>query len=176
MRGEYIVIPIMNPKSQFEMIQEDVLKNIKNVMLSGQYILGDNVSELEETIARKLGVTHAVAVASGTDALVLTLHAYGIGEGDEVITTPFTFFATAASISKVGATPVFVDVEERTFNIDPKKIRKKVTSRTKAIMPVHLFGQPAKMDEINDMAKEFNLFVIEDACQAIEIGRASSRE
>ncbi|HLR75811.1 MAG TPA: DegT/DnrJ/EryC1/StrS family aminotransferase [Virgibacillus sp.] len=160
------MIPIMNPKQQLESIQDEVMKDFKDVLASGQYILGENVDELEASIARRLGVRHAIGVGSGTDALILTLHAYGIGVGDEVITTPFSFFATAAAISRVGAIPVFADVDEKTFNIDPQEIHKHITSKTKAIIPVHLFGQPAKMDAINQIAETFNLIVIEDACQA----------
>lgn len=160
------MIPISDPKGQLNPIQDEILNEVREVLVSGKYIMGPRVHELESRIAKRLGVSDAIAVANGTDALVLTLHAYGIGKGDEVITTPFTFFATAEAISKVGATPVFVDVDNRTFNLDPAKIREKITSATKVIIPVHLFGQPAYMDEINKIAKEHGLIVIEDACQA----------
>jgi len=160
------MIPIMNPKQQLESVQDEVMKDFKDVLASGQYILGENVDELEASIARRLGVRHAIGVGSGTDALILTLHAYGIGVGDEVITTPFSFFATAAAISRVGAIPVFADVDEKTFTIDPNKVEEKITPATKAILPVHLFGQSARMDEINKIAKDNHLIVIEDACQA----------
>jgi len=161
-----MMIPISDPKSQFETIQDQLLANIKDVMLSGKYILGPNVHEFEKKIATRLGVTDAIAVANGTDALILTLAAFGIKDGDEVITTPYSFFATAEAITRVGATPVFVDVRKDTFTIDPAEIEEKISSRTKAIMPVHLFGQPAMMDEINSIATRHNLLVIEDACQA----------
>lgn len=159
------MIPITDPKGQFIRIRDEIMKKIKEVLSSGKYILGPHVNELELEIARRLGVSDAITVANGTDALVLTLQAYEIGEGDEVITTPFSFFATAEAITRVGATPVFADVDE-TFNIDPGQIIEKMTSATKAILPVHLFGQPAAMDEINSIAKEHHLIVIEDACQA----------
>ena len=160
------MIPISDPKSQLKPLQDDMLAIFTKVLNSGQYILGPHVDKLEDEIANRLGVLEAVGVASGTDALVLALEAFGIGEGDEVITTPFTFFATAEAITRVGATPVFVDVEKDTFNINPKRIEEKITPATKAILPVHIFGQPAKMDEINQIAKNYQLIVIEDACQA----------
>ncbi|MBD8007342.1 DegT/DnrJ/EryC1/StrS family aminotransferase [Bacillus norwichensis] len=159
------MIPITDPKGQLTFIQDKIINKINEVLVSGKYILGPHVTELENEIAGRLGVSDAIAVANGTDALVLTLHSYGIGMGDEVITTPFSFFATAEAVSRVGATPVFVDIDE-TFNIDPLKINEKITSATKAILPVHLFGQPAAMDEINSIAAEHGLVVIEDACQA----------
>jgi len=129
--------------------------------------MGENVKQFEKEFSEYIGVKYSISVGNGTDALVIALKALGIGEGDEVITTPFTFFATAESISAVGATPVFVDVRLDTFNIDPDKIEAKITPKTKAIMPVHIFGQPADMDEINQIAKKYNLKVIEDACQAV---------
>lgn len=160
------MIPISDPKGQFTVIQDELLEEIEKVLRSGQYILGPKVTELEEKVAQKLGVSEAIAVANGTDALVLTLLAFGIGKGDEVITTPFTFFATAEAIESVGATPVFVDVDEQTFNMDPRQIEEKITPRTKAILLVHLFGQSASMEDINNIAKKHGLYVIEDACQA----------
>lgn len=160
------MIPISDPKRQLIEIQDSVMCEIKEVFSSGQYILGPNVETLENKIADKLGVSEAIAVANGTDALVLSLMACNIGEGDEVITTPFTFFATAEAIIRVGATPIFVDVEEETCNMDPKQITNKISPNTKAILPVHLFGQPADMNPIMKIARENNLYVIEDACQA----------
>src|SRR5699024_4902419 len=160
------MIPISNPKSQLTLIQDDILKEMKTILQSGQYILGENVDALEQEIANRLGVTEAIGVGNGTDALVLTLDAYGIGKGDEVITTPYSFFATAEAITRVGATPIFADVDRETFNLDPNKVEEKVTAKTKAILPVHLFGQPAEMDKINAIAAEHALVVIEDACQA----------
>lgn len=160
-------IPLIDLKIQYELLADELNKVTLDVLSSANYILGKNVTEFEKEFAEYVGVKHAISVGNGTDALVLTLKAMGIGEGDEVITTPFTFFATAESISAVGATPVFVDVRKDTFNIDTSKIEDKITEKTKAIMPVHIFGQSADMDEINEIAKRHNLLVIEDACQAI---------
>ena len=160
------MINLVDLRRQFQSVKSEILEATNDVIEKGNYILGPRVKELEEKIATKLGVSEAIAVANGTDALVLTLEAYGIGKGDEVITTPFTFFATAEAVSRVGAVPVFADVDPLTFNIDPLEIERKITSMTKAIMPVHLFGQPAEMDEINEIAKKYGLIVIEDACQA----------
>lgn len=160
-------IPLIDLKAQYNSLAEELNKVTLEVLSSANYIMGKNVIEFEKEFAEFVGVKHAISVGNGTDALVITLKAMGIGEGDEVITTPFTFFATAESISAVGATPVFVDVTKDTFNIDITKIEEKITSKTKAIMPVHIFGQAADMDEINEIAKKHNLLVIEDACQAI---------
>lgn len=160
-------IPLINLKKQYETIKSEVDKNVSEVLSSAQYIMGNNVKEFEKEFSEYLGAKHSISVGNGTDALVIALKALGIGEGDEVITTPFTFFASAESISFVGATPVFVDVELDTFNIDPEKIEEKITDKTKAIMPVHIFGQPCNMDPINEIAEKYNLKVIEDACQAI---------
>ncbi|WP_428910832.1 DegT/DnrJ/EryC1/StrS family aminotransferase [Niallia sp. Krafla_26] len=160
------MINLVDLRRQFQSVKHEILKGIDDVIESGQYVLGSKVKELEEKVAKRLGVSDAVAVANGTDALVLTLEAYGIGKGDEVITTPFTFFASAEAISRVGAVPVFADINLVTYNIDPSEIEKKITSATKAIIPVHLFGHPADMDNINKIAKKHELLVIEDACQA----------
>ena len=157
----------MNLKKQYASIKEEADKKVLEVLSAAQYIMGENVKEFEKEISEYLGVKHSISVGNGTDALIIALKALGIGEGDEVITTPFTFFATAESISFVGATPVFVDVDINTYNIDPVKIEEKITEKTKAIMPVHIFGQPCDMDSINEIAKKHNLEVIEDACQAI---------
>src|SRR5699024_3411357 len=160
------MIPISDPKRQLASIHAHILDRIETVLMSGDYILGPHVIELEKTIATRFGVSEAVAVASGTDALVLALEAFGIGHGDEVITTPLSFFSTAEAITRVGATPVFADVDETTFNIDPQKVEQQITPLTKAILPVHLFGQPVSMDAIKQIAHESSLVVIEDACQA----------
>jgi len=157
----------MNLKKQYASIKEETDKKVLEVLSVAQYIMGENVKEFEKEISEYLGVKHSISVGNGTDALIIALKALGIGKGDEVITTPFTFFATAESISFVGATPVFVDVDIDTYNIDPAKIEEKITEKTKAIMPVHIFGQPCDMDSINEIAKKYNLKVIEDACQAI---------
>lgn len=160
-------IPLIDLKAQYESLAEELNKAALGVLSSANYIMGKTVIEFEKEFASFIGVKHAISVGNGTDALVIALKAMGIGEGDEVITTPFTFFATAETISAVGATPVFVDVNKETFNIDVTKIEEKITSKTKAIMPVHIFGQSADMDEINEIAKKHNLLVIEDACQAV---------
>lgn len=160
------MIHLIDLKAQFLSVKNEILREMEHVIESGQYILGPKVDELERAIAKKTGTLDAIAVGNGTDALVLTLDAYGIGSGDEVITSPFTFFASAEAISRVGATPVFVDVDSETYTIDPLKIIEKITPKTKAIIPVHLFGQSADMDEIMNIAKKHNLIVIEDACQA----------
>ena len=160
-------IPLIDLKAQYNSLAEELNKAMIEVLSSANYIMGKNVFEFEKEFAEFLGVKHAISVGNGTDALVVALKAMGIGEGDEVITTPFTFFATAEAISAVGATPVFVDVNKEDFNIDVTKIEEKITCKTKAIMPVHIFGQCADMDSINEIAKQHNLLVVEDACQAI---------
>lgn len=160
-------VPLINLKRQYETIKGTADKQILEVLHSAQYILGQNVKKFENEFAEYIGIKHAITVGNGTDALIIALKALGIGKGDEVITSPFTFFSTAEAISFVGAKPVFVDVRIDTFNIDSAQIEEKITYKTKAIMPVHIFGQPADMDEINRIAKKYNLKVIEDACQAV---------
>lgn len=160
-------IPLIDLQAQYKSLAEKLDKAALGVLSSANYIMGKTVIDFEKDFANFIGVKHAISVGNGTDALVISLKAMGIGEGDEVITTPFTFFATAETISAVGATPVFVDVDKETFNIDVTKIEEKITSKTKAIMPVHIFGQSADMDEINEIARKHNLYVIEDACQAV---------
>ncbi len=159
-------IPLVDLKAQYKTLETELDKVTKEILSSAQYIMGKNVTDFEEEFAKYIGVKHAISVGNGTDALVVALMACGIGEGDEVITTPFTFFSTAESISCVGAVPVFADVRKDTYNIDPSKIEEKITPKTKAIMPVHIFGQPAEMDEIKKIAEKHNLLVIEDAAQA----------
>lgn len=148
-------------------LRQEIDQAIKRVVDQGAFIGGQEVQALEKEIAEFCGVENAVGVNSGTDALFLALKALEIGKGDEVITTPFTFISTAEVIVNAGAKPVFVDIDEDTFNIDPEKIEEKITERTKAIIPVHLFGQMVKMDRIMDIAKKHRLYVIEDAAQAI---------
>ncbi|TGY42450.1 DegT/DnrJ/EryC1/StrS family aminotransferase [Clostridium sartagoforme] len=160
-------IPLIDLKAQYESLAEELKEATFGILSSANYIMGKTVIDFEKAFAEYVGVKHAISVGNGTDGLVIALKAMGIGEGDEVITTPFTFFATAEAISAVGGTPIFVDVYKDTFNIDVTKIEEKITSKTKAIMPVHIFGQCADMDEINEIAKKHNLLVIEDACQAI---------
>ncbi len=160
-------VPLMNLKAQYLFLQDEIGKAVTDVLSSDTYILGPNVRAFEEEIANYCGTKFAIGVANGTDALVLCLDAYGIGPGDEVITSPYSFFATSEAISRVGAVPVFVDIDPISYNIDVRKIESSITKRTKAILPVHLFGQPALMDQIMELAKCYNLIVIEDACQAI---------
>lgn len=160
-------IPLIDLKAQHKKIINELNEAITKVIESGKYILGENVELLENEISSLIGAKYAVGVANGTDALKLALKSYGIKSGDKVITTPFTFFATAESISQVGAIPVFVDIDESTYNIDVRKIEESITEDTKAILPVHLFGQPADMNPIIELAKKYGLFLIEDACQAI---------
>ena len=161
------MIPILDSKRQYELIGAEVEKEVIEVLRSGQYILGKHNNALQEELAEYIGVNHAITLNSGTDALHLALRALDIGAGDEVISTAFTFVATSEAIGIVGAKPVFVDIDRDTFNIDPAKIEAAITPKTKAIIPVHLYGQPCDMDPIMDIAKRHNLFVIEDACQAI---------
>src|SRR6185369_9174019 len=159
-------IEFIDLKIQQQRILPDIERRMKAVLGHGQYIMGPEVPELEEKLAEYVGVRHCIAVASGTDALLIALMALGIGPGDEVITSPFTFIATGEMIALVGATPVFVDIDPRTCNIDPAKIETAVTSRTKAILPVSLYGQCADFDAINALAAKLSLPVIEDACQS----------
>ncbi|MEL7570490.1 MAG: DegT/DnrJ/EryC1/StrS family aminotransferase [Eubacteriaceae bacterium] len=159
-------IQLLDLQKQYEEIKKETDEAVINVVSSGAYIMGQNVKSFEGEFAQYIGVKHAISVGNGTDALVIALKAMGVGQGDEVITTSYTFFATAEAISFVGAHPVFVDVCLDTYNIDVTKIEEKITNKTKAIMPVHIFGLCADMDEINAIAKKHNLYVIEDACQA----------
>ena len=159
-------IQLVDLKAQYKILENELDYITKEVLCSTNYIMGKYVANFEEEFAKYIGVKHAISVGNGTDALVLALIACGIGKGDEVITTLFTFFSTAESISSIGAIPVFVDVRKDTYNIDPNKIEEKITEKTKAIMPVHIFGQPAEMDQIKEIARKHNLMVIEDAAQA----------
>ena len=161
------LIPLLDLKAQYQTIKDEINAAVVEVLESGQYVMGPYVNKFEKAIAEYCGTKHALAVANGTDALLLTLDALGIGPGDEVITSPFTFFASAEVISQLGATPVFVDIEPDTYNMDVAKLRAAITPRTKAIIPVHIFGQPVDMDELMNIAEEFGLYVLEDACQAI---------
>ena len=160
-------VPLLDLKAQYRTIRGEIEKEIAEVFESQYFILGPKVAELESQIAKYSQAKHAVGVSSGTDALIIALMSEGIGAGDEVVTTPFTFFATAGSVHRVGAKPVFVDIEPNSFNIDPTRIEAAITDKTKAILPVHLFGQMADMDPILDIANAHKLPVIEDAAQAI---------
>lgn len=159
-------IEFIDLKTQQQRILPDLEKRMKAVLSHGQYIMGPEVGELEAKLAEYAGARYCIAVASGTDALMVALMALGIGIGDEVITTPFTFIATGEMIALLGATPVFVDIDAHTFNIDPTKIEAAITIRTKAIMPVSLYGQCADFDAINAVAAKHALPVIEDGCQS----------
>jgi dTDP-4-amino-4,6-dideoxygalactose transaminase len=163
-------IPMVDLKAQYIDLKDELDAKLKEVLLATQFILGPNVQALEKEVAEYIGTKHAVACASGTDALHLALLASGIKAGDEVITTPFTFIATAEAISYIGAKPVFADVSPDTWNIDPEEVKKKITSRTKAIIPVHLFGHPAEMGSILDIANAHGLKVIEDCAQSFGAG------
>ncbi len=159
-------IPILDLTPEIDELWSELNTAVQRVLKSGAFIMGPDVKEFEIEVAQYLGTKHAIAVNSGTDALIIALRALGIGPGDEVITTPFTFFATAESISSVGAKPIFVDIDAASFNIDPKQIEAQITPRTKAIMPVHLYGNPAAMTQIMEIAKKHNLRVVEDCAQS----------
>ncbi len=160
-------VPLLDLKPQYAQIKDKVVPEVLSIMESQGFILGPKVDKLEKELADYVGTRFALGCSSGTDALILALMGLGIGKGDEVITTPYTFFATAGSIHRVGARAVFVDIEPDTYNIDAKLIEKAITPKTKAILPVHLFGQCADMDRIMSIAKKHGLKVIEDACQSI---------
>ncbi|MCK4321847.1 DegT/DnrJ/EryC1/StrS family aminotransferase [candidate division WOR-3 bacterium] len=173
-------VPLLDLTRQYKSIKEDINFNLNNVLYSQSFILGKEVDELERKIAEYCGTEYAIGVASGTDALLLSLRALEIGNGDFVVTTPFTFFSTAGVIHNVGATPVFIDIRKDTYNIDPERFQELLdgksfhhqrfsidNSRIKAIIPVHLYGQIASMDAIMDIAREYSIAVVEDAAQAI---------
>ena len=159
-------VPFINLKSQYRGIRKEARAGVLRVLDSQKFVLGEEGKGLEAEAAKFLGVRHAIGVASGTDALILSLAALGIGKGDEVITTPFTFFATASSILRFGAKPVFCDIEEGSMNLDPEKIQAKLTRRTRAILPVHIFGESCRMDSISAIARKNGLLVVEDAAQS----------
>lgn len=159
--------PLLDLKAQYKTIKKDVNKAIQNVLDEQSFILGKDVELLEKEMAAYCGTKYAVGVASGTDAIQLSLRAAGVDQGDEVVTVPFTFIATAEAVSNLGAKPVFVDIDLKTYTIDPSLIEKSITNKTKAIIPVHLYGQCADMDPILAIAKKHGLKVIEDCAQAI---------
>jgi len=161
-----MTVPMVDLKIQYESIKEEINSAILGVLQSTQFILGPHVKALEDEVAKYHGVRHAVSLASGTDALHLALRASGIGRGDEVITTPFTFIATAEAVSYLGAVPVFIDINPDTFNMDVSNIEAAITKKTKAILPVHLYGQAVDMDGLMHIAKNHGLHVVEDCAQS----------
>ena len=164
---QVISVPLLDLRAQYQSIRNEVLAKVENVLETQYFILGPEVEALESEIAEYCGTKYAIGVSSGTDALLASLMAFNVREGDEVITTPFTFFATVGSILRLGATPVFVDIERDTYNIDTKKLAKAFSSKTRAIIPVHLFGQSVDMNPLLEQAKRNGTPVIEDAAQAI---------
>ncbi|KQO76281.1 DegT/DnrJ/EryC1/StrS family aminotransferase [Rhizobium sp. Leaf262] len=169
------MIPFLDLKAQYTSIKSEVDAAVLGVLASAQYVLGEEVARFEQEFASYCRVEHAIAVNTGTSALHLALLAAGVGPGDEVITVPFTFVATVSAICYTGATPVFVDIEPTTFTMDPAKLEAAITPRTKAIMPVHLYGQMADMDTIMEIAELYGIAVIEDACQAHGAGYKGQR-
>jgi dTDP-4-amino-4,6-dideoxygalactose transaminase len=163
---EGTTIPILDLRPQYEALKTEIHAAITRVLERGDFIMGEEVALFEQEVAAYLGVKHAIGLNSGTDALFIGLRAMGIGTGDEVITTPFTFFATAEAISHVGATPVFVDIDERTFNLNPDLLEAAITPRTKAMIPVHLYGRPCDMGKMMRIAEKHNLKVLEDCAQS----------
>ena len=161
------MIPVLDLQGQYQNIREEMDAAVLGVLESGYFVLGPNVKALEREVATYCGCEYGIGLASGTDALRLAMDALGIGPGDEVITTPFTFVATGNTISRAGAKPVFVDIDPQTFNLKPSLVERAITDRTKAILPVHLFGQIADMDAIMEIAERYDLPVIEDSAQAI---------
>jgi dTDP-4-amino-4,6-dideoxygalactose transaminase len=168
-------VPLLDLKPQFATIRDDIDLALRRVADSQSFILGSEVADFEKEISAYVGAAHAVGCASGTDALVLSLAALSVGAGDEIVTTPFSFFASASCAALLGATPVFVDIEPGTFNIDVARIEDAITPKTKAIVPVHLFGQCAEMDAILEVGSRRGIPVVEDACQAIGATYASKR-
>lgn len=160
-------VPLLDLTPQYRALKSEIMDAIEAVCDSQRFILGDKVAAFEKQAAAYCGSADAVGVTSGSDALIIALMEAGIGAGDEVITSTFTFFATAGAVARVGAKPVFADIDPVTFNLDPAAAARKITPRTKAIIPVHLFGQSADMDAFLELAKQHNLVLIEDACQAI---------
>ncbi|MEM7799742.1 MAG: aminotransferase class I/II-fold pyridoxal phosphate-dependent enzyme, partial [Chloroflexota bacterium] len=159
-------VPFVDLRAQYQSLKDDMQEAVTGVMERCDFVMGGKVKEFETAFAEYCGVKHGIGVDSGYSALEILVHAYGIGTGDEVIIPANTFIATALAVSNTGATPVLVEMDSKTYNIDPAKIEAAITPKTKAIMPVHLYGQPADMDPIMEIAEKHNLFVMEDASQA----------
>ena len=171
-------VPLLDLTEQNQSLRPEIEAALGRVLDTNGFILGAEVAALEKELAAYCGSRHAVACASGTDALLLALMAFDIGPGDEVITTPYSFFATVSSITRLGATPVFVDIDPHTFNLDVAQIESKITERTKAIQPVHLYGQCAEMAELRKVSEKYGVPLVEDAAQAIgaeEFGNVRAR-
>jgi dTDP-4-amino-4,6-dideoxygalactose transaminase len=160
-------VPLLDLQAQYASIRDDLQRAIERVMDSQRFVLGDEVRELENSIAQYCGTRHAIGCASGSDALLLALMALDLKPGDEVITTPFSFFATGAAVARLGARPVFVDIDPRSYNLDPSRVADAITPRTKVIIPVHLYGQCAQMDSLLDVGERRGIAIVEDAAQAI---------
>ena len=161
-----MTVPLMDPHSQYAEVREQIARAIAEVIESGRFILGPRVAEVERTFAEHLGVAHGIGVANGTDALLIALRALGVEPGDEVICPSFTFYATAEAIAAVGAIPVFADIEDETYNLDPAAVEAAITPRTRAVVAVHLFGHPAAMGPLGAICKQHGLALLEDAAQA----------
>jgi dTDP-4-amino-4,6-dideoxygalactose transaminase len=160
-------VPLLDLRAQYEPLRDDILAAVTRVCDSQRYIMGPEIAAFEQEIAARLGVEHAIAVSSGTDALLLALMVLGIASGDEVVTSPYSFFATASAVTRLGARPVFADIDPATFNVSPAALQQAITPRTKALLPVHLFGLSADMDPIMAEASAHGIAVVEDAAQAI---------
>src|SRR5919202_6136635 len=167
MGASHAGVPLCDLQAQYRELAPQLESALRRVLASGQVILGPEVSALEEEVARYCGASHGVGCGSGTDALSLALHALGVGPGDEVILPAFTFFATAGSVCRTGARPVFVDIDPLTYNLDPLQVESKVTARTRAVLAVHLFGQCAEMEPLWRLAERHDLVLIQDAAQAL---------
>ena len=160
-------VPLLDLKAQYAPLREELLAAVARVMESQAFIMGEEVRALEEEFALYSQAKHAVGCASGSDALLLALMALGVGAGDEVVTTPYSFFATASAVVRLGARPRFVDIDARTYNIDASRVEDALSERTRAVMPVHLYGQCAEMDELAELGARRGLALVEDAAQAV---------